>query len=121
VISALCVGGFFVAAGLLVRPRRRHDEVHTTGTVSRSWLGWSTGQKTWRYTVEFRDTAGTVWTVEPPLSRGREQQVGTPVALAYRPDAPDRTARRTDGPDAYFHWILIGAGVVTAAVFPFMA
>jgi hypothetical protein len=114
------VGGFFVAAGLLVRPRRRHDEVLTTGTVSRSWLGWSGGQKTWRYTVEFRDTAGTVWTVEPSLSRAREQQVGTPVPLAYRPDAPDRTARRTDGLDAHFHWVLIGAGVVTAAVFPFM-
>ncbi len=120
-IAALAVGAFFVAAGLLVRPRRRHDEVRTTGTVSRSWIGWSGGQKTWRYTVEFRDTAGTAWTVEPSLSRGREQQVGTPVPLAYRPAAPDRTARRTDGLDAYFHWVLIGAGVVTAAVFPFMA
>ncbi len=120
-IAALCVGAFFVAAGLLVRPRRRHDEVHTIGTVSRSWSGWSGGQKTWRYTVEFRDTAGTVWTFEPSLSRGREQQVGTLVSLAYRPDAPDRTARRTDGLDAHFHWVLIGAGVVAAAVFPFMA
>ena len=120
-IAALCVGAFFCAAGLLVRPRRRHDEVHTIGTVSRSWFGWSCGQKTWLYTVEFRDTAGTVWTFKPPLSRGREQQVGTPVSLAYRPDAPDRTARRTDGLDAHFHWVLIGAGVVAAAVFPFMA
>lgn len=119
-IAALCVGAFFVAAGLLVRPRPCHDEVHTTGTVSRSWHGWSGGQKAWRYTVEFRDTAGTVWTFEPPLSRGREQQVGTPIPLAYRPGAPDSTARRTDGLDAHFHWVLIGAGVVAAAVFPFM-
>lgn len=57
-----------------------------------------------------------MWTFEPPLSRGREQQVGTPVPLAYRPDAPDRTARRTGGLDAYFHWVLIAVGVV-AAVF----
>lgn len=119
--AALCVGAFFVAVGLLVRPRRLHDEVHTTGAVSRSWLGWSGGQKTWRYTVEFRDTAGNVWTFEPPLSRGREQHVGTQVPLAYRLDAPEHTARRTDGLDAYIHWIFIGAGVVAAAIFPFMA
>ena len=60
-IAALCVGAFFVTAGLLVRPRSRHDEVRTTGTASRSWFGWSGGQKTWLYTLAFRDSAGTVW------------------------------------------------------------
>jgi hypothetical protein len=98
----------------------RAPPARSSSTATRP-IGWSGGQKTWHYSVEFRDVAGTVWTFEPPLSRGREQQVGTPVPMAYRPDAPGHTARRTNGLDVYLHWVFIGAGVVTAAVFPFMA
>jgi hypothetical protein len=121
VIAGIAVGTLFAAAGLLILPRRRHEELHTYGTVAKSWRGHSGGSPSWRYTIEFRDANGTVWTFEPDLTPGRRQVVGTQVQVAYRLADPPSTARRTDGFDGYFPWFLVSVGVLTAVVFSILS
>ncbi|MGN6576777.1 MAG: hypothetical protein ACTHKG_13940, partial [Nocardioides sp.] len=85
-----------------------------TGTVARVWYGHSLGSPAWRYTITFADDTGAMWTFEPSLNRGRRQQVGTRVPVAYLTSDPAGTARRTDGLDGYLGWVLVATGATTA-------
>ncbi|MGN6611012.1 MAG: hypothetical protein ACTHLJ_04505 [Angustibacter sp.] len=112
VLPLAAVGVVFVIAGALIRPRRRPDEVHTTGTVVESGSGHALGDPAWVYTIEFEDAAGVVRRFEPPLTSARRRALGTPVAVAYSPSDPAGTARKTDGLDGVLHWVVMGVGAV---------
>ncbi|HEU4676869.1 MAG TPA: hypothetical protein VFS29_12815 [Motilibacteraceae bacterium] len=114
-IPFLAVGALFVLAGVLIRPRRRPDEVQVRGWIAESWRGHSLGDPANLCTVAFRDAEGTVWRFRPPLSSMRRRVVGAPVEVAYSPSDPQGTARKTDGLDGRLHWVVMGVGVLAAA------
>lgn len=111
-LPLLAVGAFFVLGGALIRPRRRPDEVRTTGTVAESGSGYALGNPAWVCTIEFEDADGAVRRFQPPLTSARRRAVGAPVAVAYSPSDPNGTARKTDGLDGVLHWVVMGIGAV---------
>lgn len=113
-LAAVATGLFFVFGAWLVRPRPLADERRTRGQVATCEHGWSYGDRGWRYTVDFRDVAGTTHRFAPSLNGGRRKEVGSPVEVAYAAADPAGTARRTDGFDGTFHLWLGGVGVALA-------
>lgn len=114
-IASLVVGAFFVVGGVLLRPRTRSGDLRTTGTVAQSWAGTALGDPAWLYTVEFRDAEGVLWRFRPPLTSLRQRSIGAQVQVAYSPDDPAATARKTDGLDGQLPWLVMGVGMALIA------